>query len=186
MSLLSRPGERGLVVLGLVTIVAIGFGVSYGHDRVSCHNITLSLVALLFFLWAVHKNIQNESFDDFGAITFALVLLAGACTPRYSPGLTQKERMDRAVAAVTRLGITTACVCAHYAYVLFTLHDVKPSFKLYLLAGAVWWFSAMVWTVSALLSHIRSLQMQNTEHDLESEALMEASTVGRFRVLLAQ
>ena len=67
-------GALGIAVLVLATPLAIGMGVFYARDRVDCHAIALSGTAVVFWLWAVYKCIGGD--QDYGAITFAVVLVA--------------------------------------------------------------------------------------------------------------
>lgn len=172
-----------MAVLTVMTLISVTVGIMFGTDRVSCHKIALSCVAVCFLLWAVYKNLQTETFEDYGVITFGLVLMVAALTPPLSAS--RDANIKRASTAMASFGVACTCVSAHYAWVLFTVPDLKPGLQIYLMCGALWWFSAMVWTVTVLFSHV--LTLKRCEIDLESQALMESDSIqGRFRLLLTQ
>jgi len=176
---------RAIVALAIVTPISIAAGVTYARDRTTCQAVSLGLVALFFWCWAVSKNVAKGELDDLGMISFASVLLAAASTILYKQNDTSMEaNVDRARRGVLHLGFACALVTANYVYVLQDKPELPEHFRLYLAFGATWWLSAFAWTVTALRSYARSLQSAGL--DMEAEALMNASAQGRFRVLLAQ
>ena len=72
-----RPGDRGLLVLAIVTPLGVSLGVIFSQDRIDCHAIALGAVALVFWSWALYKVIARGD-EDLGVISFALVMAAAA------------------------------------------------------------------------------------------------------------
>ena len=179
-----RPGDRGLFVLAIATPLGVSLGVLFSQDRVDCHAIALSAVALIFWGWALYKVIARGD-EDLGVYSFALVLAAAAYSRYAMKAYAAKDtKLTRAWNSMFML--TTACaVCAaNYGYVLYVAPALTPRFQLYLAAGAGWWGIASVWTASALFSYVRTLR--SSAVDFEAEALVDSNQLTRFRTLLAQ
>ena len=179
-----RPGDRGLLVLAIVTPLGVSLGVIFSQDRIDCHAIALGAVALVFWSWALYKVIARGD-EDLGVISFALVMAAAAYSRCALKAYAAKDtKLTRAWNSMFML--TAACaVCAmNYGYVLYVAPALTPRFQLYLAAGTGWWGFASVWTGSALYSYVRTLR--NSAVDYEAEALVESNQLTRFRVLLAQ
>jgi hypothetical protein len=179
-----RAGLRAIFVLSVATVVAVVLGVAYARDRTICQAASLGLVALVFFLWAVSKDMATGDLSDLGVVSFGAVLVAAASTITYKYNdFSPEVKLDRARRAWLHLGLACALVTANYVWVYVDKPLLPETFKLYLAVGATWWGSATVWTVTVLRGYARSLA--TSDHDFEEEALMNASAQGRFRVLLA-
>ena len=184
-----QPGALGIAVLLALTPVSIFVAVAHARDRVNCHAMALGMVSVVFWLWAVYKCAVLGD-QDFGALSFAIVLIACCCVFNFDPRAARDAKVKRASSALCRLCFACAAVCANYAFVLHQMAPGERVFSLYLGFGALWWGCATVWTWSALFSHMKSLK--NSEVDLEAEALVEASELeehsvfARARVLLSQ
>ena len=183
-----RPGIRAVIVLVGATPLAIALGVVYGRDRASCHAIALSVVSLGFWLWAVYKVVAHGA-ADYGVLSFALVLAAGASIrPLASASYhsTRESGVKRLNTAMCRMSIACLAPLANYVYVLSNPPpDLRPTFRVYLACGAVWWGAASVWTFTAL--HSASRRMANSNEEFEAgSAEFEGSVEQKFRTFIMQ
>ena len=192
---LHQPGVLGIVVLAAATPLSIGLAAAYARDRVDFHAISLGSIGFVFWMWALAKVFRTGD-HDYGAITFALVVLSSLASLCSHPdGDTVRQgKLGRASRAMWRLGGSSLLVWSNYVLVLLQLGGGSESaqpLRLYLLLGACWWGGAALWTCSALLSFVKSLK-NSGGIDLEAEALVTASEnedgaiPGRLRVFLGQ
>ena len=165
--------------------MSISIGVIFARDRVDCHALSLGLIAIVFWLWALAKVIVRGD-EDLGAVSFAFVLAAAAYSRWALKAFASSEsRLERAVNSSILLSGACCIVGLNYAYVLITKYEsLRPTFQLYLAVGVAWWGSAFMWTATSLYSYARSLRAQAV--DFETESLVEGSYVKRFNTLLAQ
>ena len=185
---LDSPGGPGILALAVLTPAVLGVAVLLARDRVSCHAISLGTIGLVFWLWAMHKVVATGD-QDFGALTFLLVILAAASSGKGGSDNSHNAKIARASRALWRLGTAALVVCTNYVLVL-VLIDVPRGFQMYLALGASWWGFAALWTCTALSSYSTQLR-RNSDVDLEAEALVEAeeleySVSSKAKVLLFQ
>jgi len=189
---LSRdPGACAIAVLAVLTPLSITLGIAYARDRVQCHAIAIGLVALVFWAWAMYK-VALTGDSDFGAMSFALVLLGTLPALREPDSAAREGKAIRARTACCRLTGACVVVSVNYAAVLLlTPGCCERTFAIYLLLGTLWWAGAAMWTATALFSYVKCLNNSGGV-DFEAEALMEASEqvegsmTGRMRLLIAQ
>ena len=192
---LHQPGAVGICVLAAVTPVSIVVGAVYARDRVDCHAIALGGVGLLFWIWAMAKVVTSGD-SDWGALTFVPVVIGSILALRSHPerraGSGYGGKLTRATTAMWQLSFACVCVLGNYLAVLFLLEPEGQMLRLYLMLGAAWWFSALVWTCTAIQSYVKTIKNSGGDVDFEEEALVaagetvEGALTQKLRVLLAQ
>jgi hypothetical protein len=130
---LSRhPGACAIAVLAVLTPLSITLGIAYARDRVQCHAIAIGLVALVFWAWAMYK-VALTGDSDFGAMSFALVLLGTLPALREPDSAAREGKAIRARTACCRLTGACVVVSVNYAAVLLlTPGCCERTFAIYL------------------------------------------------------
>ena len=160
------PGVRALVVLAATTVIGYLIGVIGFEDgaarwiKVARHAVLVGVVGSAFWSWAVYKVVFfNDS--DLGAISFALVLAASAYGVRTATTAPVEDNIKETVRAYkvrerlarvqlrarvrtskTLMVSATATVAINYAWILYTVDFLPPSFQFYLALGAGYWACA--------------------------------------------
>ena len=144
------PGVRALVVLAATTVIGYLIGVIGFEDgaarwiKVARHAVLVGVVGSAFWSWAVYKVVFfNDS--DLGAISFALVLAASAYGVRTATAVgnsATRETLARVQTSKTLMVSATATVAINYAWILYTVDFLPPSFQFYLALGAGYWACA--------------------------------------------